>query len=814
MKSNQLMAALALTAAVFTAPASATTKSAEALAKFAAYQQGQPLEWLVAARQEVFQGTADAAARAERERELLAFLASDAHRQAKAIAIEWLGCLASAASVPALVKAAADPALNEPAAAALARIPGTEARAALKSRPAPPAPAVAPAAAEVAALAAALAQDPASPAADERIAVALRSANQLLTGDVLRRIRAGAGSAALPARLLGNLDQLPPARQAQLFEALAARPDAAPALRPVLVARAQAGDPPHRAAAVTALGRVLLDEHLPLVLQLASAAEPADLAAAAKNALARATDPAINPALLRHALDGPHALAAIDALAARHAVATVPGLWNLVTADEPAVAAAAFRALGVVMPPDSFPQVIERLAAAEGGPGADACGKLLWNVLRRHPDPAAAAAMLDEHAAKASGQTKELLQRYAARLRPKNAAQAQPPPALVLELPQEDDRAKLIPNGAREVAYLDCGAPGGATAGGQVAIRRTAGQAYQFGAIPHPLATVDFGNEISYGITGLEADADYILGFSAWDADRNGRRQSLWINDREVLPDFAPVAFHADRHTYTRIHLPLPRALTAGGTASITMKSLAGPNAVVSELWLLRRQPDSQAAKRIVILTGDDYPAHLWRVTGPEFAAILRADPRLDVTISESPYLLGSPLLTAYDAVFLHFKNYHDRLPTSEAIWNNLEKYIHAGGGLVIAHFGCGAMQEWNGFVNTAGRVWDPGKRAHDPYGEFLVRILRTGHPAAKGLEDFTTTDELYTCLTGDTEIEVLAEATSKVDKQDYPMAFVLTPGKGRVFNSTLGHDLRALQATGARALYLQGTRWATGLAK
>ncbi len=43
-------------------------------------------------------------------------------------------------------------------------------------------------------------------------------------------------------------------------------------------------------------------------------------------------------------------------------------------------------------------------------------------------------------------------------------------------------------------------------------------------------------------------------------------------------------------------------------------------------------------------------------------------------------------------------------------------------------------------------------------------------------------------------------------------MAFVLTPGKGRVFHSPLGHDTQALKAEGARKLYLQGTRWAAGV--
>ena len=135
------------------------------------------------------------------------------------------------------------------------------------------------------------------------------------------------------------------------------------------------------------------------------------------------------------------------------------------------------------------------------------------------------------------------------------------------------------------------------------------------------------------------------------------------------------------------------------------------------------------------------------------------------------------------------------------------------GGGLVIAHFGCGAMQEWNGFVKLGGRVWDPKLRGHDPYGEFLVRILNAGHPATAGLKDFTTTDELYTCLHGDTPIDILADATSKVDQKKYPMAFVVPgTGKGRVFHCPLGHDTNALQAKGTRQLYQQATAWTTGL--
>ena len=84
-------------------------------------------------------------------------------------------------------------------------------------------------------------------------------------------------------------------------------------------------------------------------------------------------------------------------------------------------------------------------------------------------------------------------------------------------------------------------------------------------------------------------------------------------------------------------------------------------------------------------------------------------------------------------------------------------------------------------------------------------------HPITKGLADFDTEDELYTCLDGDVPIHVLAKATSKVDKKDYPMAFVLTPGQGRTFHCVLGHDVKAL-GPAVGQLYRRGSAWAAGL--
>ncbi len=787
-------------AAPFLLSVSSRGETAVSLERLASYEQGKPLADLLETRRAVFQGTADEKVRAERERALLAFIASDAKPQARAIAIEWLGCLGSSASVPGLVAAGKNPELASPVAMALELIPGPEALNARAQSP-PVKPAVKPAAAEAAAFSESLTTGRAD--VDRLIATALRSPNELLAGSALRRIRAGAGSPALAALLLKESGELPAGREDKLCEALAVRTDAEAALRVHLMESVKSGDP--NPQALITLGRILRPSDLPFLLKPASDKSKPELAKAALTALARGTDPSINAALIETAAaDSPMAVAAIESLVSRRALEAAATLTEVARAARPDESPAAWKALGALMKPDRLGVVLDELSKSAGKPVSAPLLKLAWDLARRHPDPAAASMLLEKSAAIAPDDVKPSLLQYAGRIRPKNA-----PKQAQLDLPKEDDRLKLAPNGCEEVIYLNSGSFSEATKG-NVVIRRMAGESYTFGAEPHPLASVDFGKQVTYEITGLEAAGDYLLGLSAWDADQSKRRQSLDINGVAILTDFHPIAWHADKPTYTRIHVPLSRDAIAGGKITVTMKAVSGPNAVVSEIWLLRRKSGSN--KRVLILTGDDYPAHLWRETGPRFAEILREDPRLDVTLSESPALLGSPALSSYDAVFLHFKNYAERLPVPEAAWKNLESYVNGGGGLVIAHFGCGAAQEWNGFMNIAGRVWDPKKRGHDPYGGFLVRILNTAHPATAGIESFTTTDELYTCLAGEPKIEVLAQATSKVDQSVQPMAFVLRPGKGRVFHCPLGHDTAALKADGVRRLYRQGTLWAAGL--
>jgi type 1 glutamine amidotransferase len=214
---------------------------------------------------------------------------------------------------------------------------------------------------------------------------------------------------------------------------------------------------------------------------------------------------------------------------------------------------------------------------------------------------------------------------------------------------------------------------------------------------------------------------------------------------------------------------------------------------------------------RVLLVTGNDYPGHLWRQTAPALRDLLAQDTRLQVRIVEDPNALASPKLRQWDMVVLHFMNWQCPSPGTE-VRENLRRFVESGKGLMLIHFACGAWQDWPEFKHLVGRVYDPKLPPHDPHGVFQVMIADPNHPVTKGMKDFETNDELYTCLTGDASIHVVANARSKVDDKVYPMAFVLDYGKGRVFHTVLGHDVRALTNSAVPELLRRGCAWAAGL--
>jgi type 1 glutamine amidotransferase len=252
---------------------------------------------------------------------------------------------------------------------------------------------------------------------------------------------------------------------------------------------------------------------------------------------------------------------------------------------------------------------------------------------------------------------------------------------------------------------------------------------------------------------------------------------------------------------------------TAQGDPKAAPSSLPLNPATAAPAPVADLSPPSTGTK-ILLITGIDYPGHHWQQTSPVLRDLLEKDPRLKVRIVADPNVLASPALQQWDAVIIHFMDWEVPGPGPEAR-ANLKRFLEQGKGLMLTHFACGAWDnnEWPEFRNLAGRVWDPKRRPHDVRGPFLVEIADPEHAITKGMQSFETNDELYTCLAGEAPIHVIAQARSKVDAKEYPMAFVLRYGQGRVFHCVLGHDPLAYTNTPAVGeLMRRGCAWAAGV--
>ncbi|MDR1958353.1 MAG: ThuA domain-containing protein [Planctomycetaceae bacterium] len=211
---------------------------------------------------------------------------------------------------------------------------------------------------------------------------------------------------------------------------------------------------------------------------------------------------------------------------------------------------------------------------------------------------------------------------------------------------------------------------------------------------------------------------------------------------------------------------------------------------------------------RVLLITGEDHPSHRWQETAPVVRNGLNAEKDMDCRLVDDPEILATEVIFDYDVLVFHFKNYKP-LKRQEQAKRNLVKFIDNGGGLVLIHFACGAFEDWPEFEELAGRVYDPKKPAHDPYGLFKVEYADHDHPVTRGLEDFEIMDELYTCLKDSAvPVHVLAESESKVDKKRHSMAFVREHGRGRIFLTTLGHDVRAVSSPDFKAMLQRAVRW------
>lgn len=247
------------------------------------------------------------------------------------------------------------------------------------------------------------------------------------------------------------------------------------------------------------------------------------------------------------------------------------------------------------------------------------------------------------------------------------------------------------------------------------------------------------------------------------------------------------------------------------------------------------------AAGKIAVLIVDGQNNHKWAETTPVLKRLLEETGQFRVDVATTPPKGGDmsqfkPEFSKYKVVVSNYNGDAWSTTTNTAF----EKFVRSGGGFVSYHAADNAFPEWKEFNEMiALGGWGNRNEQSGPYARFrdgkLVVEQKPGpgghhgtrhpfqivvrdpkHPIMGGLPEkwMHNIDELYDSLRGPAQhIDLLAtafsEPSTKGTGEHEPMLFAVKYGKGRVFHTTLGHDVEAMRCVGFIVTFQRGTEWA-----
>ena len=229
----------------------------------------------------------------------------------------------------------------------------------------------------------------------------------------------------------------------------------------------------------------------------------------------------------------------------------------------------------------------------------------------------------------------------------------------------------------------------------------------------------------------------------------------------------------------------------------------------------------TQKTHEIKLLIVDGFSNHDWQRTTQSVVHILYTYKGFKIDLSTSPDNSAtkdqieswSPDFSAYDVVLLNCNDRGVTVNWSNTTRKNLERFVDGGGGLYIFHSANNGFENWDEYNKMIGLGWrnknfgkaaiveddgtvkkvEAGDGENTSHGARVnVLVTRIGnHPIQKGLPgSWIYADiEVYTYARGPMKnVTILTYAKDELYKKNFPVEWVVRYGKGRVYNSSLGH--------------------------
>ena len=198
-----------------------------------------------------------------------------------------------------------------------------------------------------------------------------------------------------------------------------------------------------------------------------------------------------------------------------------------------------------------------------------------------------------------------------------------------------------------------------------------------------------------------------------------------------------------------------------------------------------------------------------------------------------------TPEFSKYDVVISNFGWRAADWPA--ATQKAFEEFVKNGGGFVSVHAADNSFPTWKAYnemialggwgdrnekdgpyvyYNAEGEIvrdTSPGRGGHHGrQHEIPITVREPDHPITKGLPKhwLTGTDECYGRLRGPAQNMTILATGEDQTLPEYkgrhePTLMTIQFGEGRVFHTTLGHDMPAIECVGFITILLRGTEWA-----